>query len=1028
MHCSSSYGIFRFSLHMTDNDKVTRPQSPEPVLRPRLLKRLSERFDARLTIIEAGAGFGKSTLLTHAIAENSLQPDGIDVLVRCHPAVSEPAALSAAILDALGKALGRQDKPRSVVDTVWSEAPTDVCIILDDLHRLQPATSGLEWIDQLLRDLPANGHMVIASRLPVGLSISRIVAANEIVRLSEDDLALTDDEVAEVLGPEVSAGAAAESARWPALAALMRTVGSSDSASFLWEEVLRPLRETERTDLATISLFEEVDRGLAEALGIQSELPELLSRVPLAPLDGETVRLHALWKPALAEVLSPAVRVDKLRAGAQYLHAAGRLLPAAQAYADAGDLEGLAAAADEATGHTLSVTQLADVFALASILPDEVKQSSLGRFTVAVGKMVHSLDGSIEDLESVAAAAEAEGDLDLTVRSLWRSTQIHGLLHGFPGAPHLAGWVERLAESGGPLAHAVFARHRAVSALVDGRPADALAIAAQGFVGFESDAAMLYSNLAMDSLNPDAVLEGSPLLNVADLPDESDLSSNGVVDFFGAQAFWYGGHMPATEAAPTAMSLVRMVRNQYMRHQDLMMDSTVSAVLYAGGHEREADELVEHAGELADEFAGTHMEVCALVAKAAQLSFRGQPDESEGQLLAALEVAPIRKWPHRPFTPAIAALAAMTSSPLDQVPIQELGEPFQVAVQAGRALQRWRKGEAGLAAALPWDRPNLLHAQVWPEHLTELAVAALSAQPAADAHRVRAVLAAIPGVAARLLRIAESHLDVGDEVRELATKLSDEPTPLLEVQTLGRFGISIDGVPIDDDSWTRRERVRELMAVLVHHQRIARSQVSLMLWPDAPPDKSSANLRTNLRHLQNSLEPNRQSGVPSVYLSADNAWLELCCSNIRVDAAQFERRIEEARLIETQGAPSVALREYQAALELYEGDYLTEFVGSEWAEFDRVRLRSLAAQASVRVAELLLARGEPEASAIAANRAVKLEALFERGHRARVRALLGQEDRAAARQAMQITLRTLADAHLKPEPDTTRLATSLGLV
>ncbi len=164
-----------------------------------------------------------------------------------------------------------------------------------------------------------------------------------------------------------------------------------------------------------------------------------------------------------------------------------------------------------------------------------------------------------------------------------------------------------------------------------------------------------------------------------------------------------------------------------------------------------------------------------------------------------------------------------------------------------------------------------------------------------------------------------------------------------------------------------------------------------------------------------------------MYLSVDNAWLGLRRSTVRIDATQFERGIEEARLIESQGVPSIALKEYQAALALYNGDYLTEFANAEWAEFDRIRLRSLAAQASARVAELLLARGEPEASAVAADRAVTLESLYERAHRARVRALLGQEDRAAARHALQITLRTLAEANLTPEPDTLRLAATLGL-
>ena len=48
------------------------------LLRPRLLALLQDRWQRRLTAVVAGAGFGKTTLLSQAVAENRLTPLGRD--------------------------------------------------------------------------------------------------------------------------------------------------------------------------------------------------------------------------------------------------------------------------------------------------------------------------------------------------------------------------------------------------------------------------------------------------------------------------------------------------------------------------------------------------------------------------------------------------------------------------------------------------------------------------------------------------------------------------------------------------------------------------------------------------------------------------------------------------------------------------------------------------------------------------------------------------------------------------------------
>src|SRR5262245_35116687 len=54
--------------------------------RPRLEDVLASRFERRLTVVVAGPGFGKSSLLAQARQRNAASPRGIDLWFSCRPA------------------------------------------------------------------------------------------------------------------------------------------------------------------------------------------------------------------------------------------------------------------------------------------------------------------------------------------------------------------------------------------------------------------------------------------------------------------------------------------------------------------------------------------------------------------------------------------------------------------------------------------------------------------------------------------------------------------------------------------------------------------------------------------------------------------------------------------------------------------------------------------------------------------------------------------------------------------------------
>src|SRR5947207_13251260 len=89
--------------------------------RLRLVRLLEGRWDRPVTLLVAGPGFGKTTVLAQAVRAHQVAPRGIDVWVSCEAAYEDPVRFATAILDAMpvdGHAPGPRATPgpRDAVD------------------------------------------------------------------------------------------------------------------------------------------------------------------------------------------------------------------------------------------------------------------------------------------------------------------------------------------------------------------------------------------------------------------------------------------------------------------------------------------------------------------------------------------------------------------------------------------------------------------------------------------------------------------------------------------------------------------------------------------------------------------------------------------------------------------------------------------------------------------------------------------------------------------------------------------------
>ncbi|MCH7998450.1 MAG: helix-turn-helix transcriptional regulator [Chloroflexi bacterium] len=317
---------------------------PGLVSRPRLIERLDQGIERKLTLVSAPAGFGKTTLLAEWLAATPASERATG-WVSLDQSDNDPALFWAYFITALqtmrsgvgGNALSLLHSPQpppieSVLTTLINEINAiedDFALILDDYHVVdaQPVHSAIAF---LLDHLPPQMHLVIASRSDPPLPLARLRGRGESIELRASDLRFAPDEAAaflnEVMGLDLSAAdvAALETRTegWIAglqLAALSMR-GREDVSGFikafagddryivdyLVEEVLQRQPERVRSFLLQTSILDRLSGPLCDAVTDQGEGKgrlEALERGNLfvVPLDDKRqwYRYHHLFADVL---------------------------------------------------------------------------------------------------------------------------------------------------------------------------------------------------------------------------------------------------------------------------------------------------------------------------------------------------------------------------------------------------------------------------------------------------------------------------------------------------------------------------------------------------------------------------------------------------------------------------------------------------------------------------------------------------------------------------------------------------------
>ena len=360
--------------------KISPPKQGVVVLkRTRLLERLSAGRSRRVTLLEAPAGFGKTTLL--AQWRERLLAEGVRVAWLTLDADDSAERLAAYMAFALQEA-GVEMSATGLLQDGHLGAPAgtpavhallhaatrvqqQICLILDDVERVTDADVHMQ-LDTLIRYAPENLHVALAARANPGLSLSHLALMGQLNAIDAGALRFTPAEMNACLEGSAAAhdlGAVREQTEgWPVALQIVRALAMKDpleargmrrdhapqavAATYFTEQLVRGLTERQLQFLCDVSLLDAVSVELADYVRDAQDSGQILRSLEylsalIPPLEGAAghVRLHPMLREHFATLAerSSAHCAQVHRRAAQWLSRTRSLLAALRHAKAAGD-------------------------------------------------------------------------------------------------------------------------------------------------------------------------------------------------------------------------------------------------------------------------------------------------------------------------------------------------------------------------------------------------------------------------------------------------------------------------------------------------------------------------------------------------------------------------------------------------------------------------------------------------------------------------------------------------------------------
>lgn len=246
------------------------------------------------------------------------------------------------------------------------------------------------------------------------------------------------------------------------------------------------------------------------------------------------------------------------------------------------------------------------------------------------------------------------------------------------------------------------------------------------------------------------------------------------------------------------------------------------------------------------------------------------------------------------------------------------------------------------------------------------------------------------------------------------------PHTVLEVCLLGRFHVKVDGISVEPKRWGRQSArwLVKLLALRPFHS-LHREQIADLLWAEESPETAVNNLNKAIYKARRALEPDLSKGAQSRFILTQKQQIILDSpGTLWIDLREFERTANFA-------LQNNDLEAGQKAVNLYQGDLLTEDIYEDWIFARRESARILFRKTATKTAELYAAKSKQETSIEILKNLIAEDPADEHIHQLLMRFYAETGSKYQALKQFEYCRTALRDLGIEPEPETIKLGQSI---
>ena len=256
-------------------------------------------------------------------------------------------------------------------------------------------------------------------------------------------------------------------------------------------------------------------------------------------------------------------------------------------------------------------------------------------------------------------------------------------------------------------------------------------------------------------------------------------------------------------------------------------------------------------------------------------------------------------------------------------------------------------------------------------------------------------------------------------VPDQAKPAAEVPTPpSITAYLLGMFRFTVNDKTVQ--TWPTGKGRAVLKYMLAHHEQpIPRDVLMDVFWPQAGPEAARNSLNVALHGLRQALKT--VTDVP-VILFEEGAYCINPEFHIWIDVDEFDRHVQTGRRFGAKEQVAKAAAEYEAAIELYQGDFLAGDPYEEWPVLPRERLRVAYLETLDRLSQIYFDRKQYAACVTVCQKMLTHDNCREDAHCLLMQCYCRQGQHHLALRQYQTCVEALrSELNVDPAPATTQL-------